>query len=296
MKHFNSLLWMLTFTAASTVLVACGDDDNNSPATNDPTPVEPTKDEAMSQAKQKEYLETIAKEFMNQTPSSDFQELADLANYVRDTYIDDYDWDDVEDWAQDAFDAARRSLGTTDRDASSSYTTYLYNNYEALIFFSNFTSHFEASNGRWVQSKANDLQFSFKDKNNNQCVLTLQSSGSVKNVHIVNVRDYVKSDYTVTPYVREYDLTKVTIGIPENIVVTLTKGGTQLVKTTVKINLASLVGEEFDLSASGITASVLTELSNGYKIEVSEVKYTANSKASAAFAISKNGTSLVSGA
>ena len=104
--------------------------------------------------------------------------------------------------------------------------------------------------------------------------------------------NYVYTDYSALLLTSNFtgDLTanrtKCTIGVPENIVVTLTQNGTELVKTTVKIDLASLSGENFDISKNSFTASTLVELSNGYKFNVSQVAYTGNQKCSVVYSMS----------
>ena len=84
---------------SSAMFTSCGDDDtNNTLPNNDPViPVTPDEGEAMSPADQKERLETVALDFMAQTPSSDFDAIGNLADYIKDTYVDDYDWDNVGD-------------------------------------------------------------------------------------------------------------------------------------------------------------------------------------------------------
>ena len=304
----NSLKWMAVLFAAivSVGFVSCGDDDKDD-SSNPETPiepVEPTNDNAMSPADQKEYLEKVALEFMDMMPSSDFRDIVELGKYIGETYGDDYDWDNVGDWAEDAFESAREALGTKTTESETekwgSYTykyNYIYTNYKALLLASNFTGHFTARNGRWVYEKANDLQFIFTDKRSQQCVVKLETSGSIKKVYAFNIddrkdRDYDSNGYTYTSNVY-YDRTQCTIGVPERIVVTLTQGGSQVVKTTVNIDLGSINGEEFDISKNSVNVSVLTELNNGYKFDVSKVAYTANTNASVSFVMSKNGTSLV---
>ena len=304
----NSLKWMAVLFAAvvSVGFVSCGDDDKDDPSNPETPiePVEPSKDNAMSPADQKEYLETVALEFMDMTPASDFRDIVELGKYIGETYGDDYDWDNVGDWAEDAFDAAREALGTKTTESETekwgSYTykyNYIYTNYKALLMASNFTGHFTARNGRWVLEKANDLQFIFTDKRSQQCVLKVETSGSVKKVYAFNIDDWKNYDYDSNGYTytsnEYYDRTQCTIGVPERIVVTLTQGGNQVVKTTVNIDLGSINGEEFDISKNSVNVSVLTELNNGYKFDVSKVAYTANTNASVSFVMSKNGTSLV---
>lgn len=307
MKRIHLNLMAALFAAVVSVgFVSCGDDDKDDPANPETPiePVEPSQGNAMSVADQKEYLETVALEFMELNPSSDFRDIADLGQFIQDNYLEDYDWDAVEDWGQDAFDAAREAIGTKTTESETekwgSYTykyNYIYTNYKALLLASNFTGHFTARNGRWVLEKANDLQFIFNDKRGQQCVLKVETSGSVKKVYAFNLDDWKdydwdSNDYTYTSN-EYYDRTQCTIGVPERIVVTLTQGGSQVVKTTVKVDLGSIANEEFDISKNSLTVSALTELNNGYKFDVSKVAYTANSNASVSFSMSKNGTSLV---
>ena len=261
-------------------------------------------DEPMSPVDQKEYLETVALEFMDMIPSSDFQDIGELTRHIRDTYVEDYDWDNVEDWANDAFDAAREAIGTTMESKTEQwwdYTykyNYIYNNYKALLMAANFKGHFTARDGQWDLINAEDLQFIFNDGLNRQCVLKVETSGNVKKVHAFDITDWTNTDryengttYTIFSY---YDRTQCTIGVPERIVVTLTRGGEQIVKTTVSIDLGSITNEEFDISLNSLSLSALIELNNGYKIDVTRVAYTASTNASVAFVISKNGTELVS--
>lgn len=313
MKTLKSFLILLAGTCAMT-LASCGDDDPNDP-TPDPapdkpvTPTTPSKDEAISPAQQKAYIETVALDFMKEIPSSEFKELVSLGTYISDTYVEEYDWDNVGDWAQGILDAAQKALGTTSKKTETEkWDDYTYNyveiytNYKSLLYASNFTGHFTAKNRVWTYAKANDLQFIFNDANGKQCVLKLETSGSIKKVHAFDLdewedwqseRDDNRQIYTSTDY---YDRTQYTIGVPENIVVTLTQGGSQTVKATVKIDLGNISNEEFDISKDNLNLTALTELNNGYKMEVSQLAYNANNNVSAKFTMSKNGKALVTAA
>lgn len=305
-KQILKLMAIMLSTIVCVGIASCGGDDNDEPGNPEEpiTPVEPTKDEVMSPINQKEYLEKVALEFMDVMPSSDFRDIAELGMFINENYGDDYDWDNVEDWVQDVFDAAREALGTSTTESETEkwggYTykyNYIYTNYKAVLLASNFTGHFTARNGRWIQEKASDLQFVFSDKRGQECVLKLETSGSVKKVYLLDDDDWKDYDYVSegNNYISNnyYDRTEYTIGVPEKIVVTLTQGGTQVVKTTIKIDLGSITNEEFDISKNSITTSVLIELNNGYKFDVSRVSYTANTNASVAFSMSKQGKTLV---
>lgn len=296
--------YMMAMAFASTLTISsCGDDDPADPVVpgqpDQPTnPDQPSQDKAMSPAAQKERMDAIAQEFMKLTPASDFQSYADLSDYVYNTYREgNYDWDSVNKWARSCWDVSRKATGkTTTKDFG--WGAEVYTEYTSLLLASNFTGHFRANNGRWIKESGtfNDLQFTFTDQNAQTCVLKLETSGNVKKVKAFNLEDWVDYDYDSSNYkYTDYlDRTQYTIGVPENVVVTLTQNGAQLCKTTVKVDLASLSGEDFDISKNSITASALVELSNGYRFNMSQVAYSGNQKCSVVCDISKNGTKLAS--
>ena len=305
MKKLVSLLLIGSVFSLSSALVSCGGDDDSvdSPIVNpDPiVPEEPSKNEAMTPLEQKEYLDVIARGFMDKTPASDFNEISKLYNHISNTYTDNYNWDEVGDWGREIFESLKESLGTTDKeqekDSWGEYN-YIYTNYKALVMASNFKGHFKAIGNKWELSKADDLQFIFSDQYGKECVLKLETSGNVKKVFIGNIDEWVdyNSDYKNDYYISNdyYDRTQLTVGVPENIVVTLTQGGSQVVKVTVKLNIGDLSNDKFDLSKNQLTASTLVELNNGYKFNVSQVAYNGNNKTSVSFDMSKNGESLAS--
>ena len=305
MKKLVSLLLIGSVFSLSSALVSCGGDDDSvdSPIVNpDPIkPEEPSKNEAMTPLEQKEYLDVIARGFMDKTPASDFNEISKLCNHISNTYTDSYDWDEVGDWGSEIFESLKESLGTTDKEQekdSWGEFNYIYTNYKALVMASNFKGQFKAIGNKWELSKADDLQFIFSDQHGKECVLKLVTSGNVKKVFIGNIDEWVdyNYDYSNDYYISNdyYDRTQLTVGVPENIVVTLTQGGSQVVKVTVKLNIGDLSNDKFDLSKNQLTASTLVELNNGYKFNVSQVAYNGNNKTSVSFDMSKNGESLAS--
>ena len=305
MKKLVSLLLIGSVFSLSSVLVSCGGDDDSvdSPIVNpDPiVPEKPSKNEAMTPLEQKEYLDVIARGFMDKTPASDFNEISKLYNHISNTYTDNYDWDEVGDWGREIFESLKESLGTTNKEQekySWGEYNYIYTNYKAVVMASNFKGQFKAIGNKWELSKADDLQFIFSDQYGKECVLKLVTSGNVKKVFIGNIDEWVdyNYDYSNDYYISNdyYDRTQLTVGVPENIVVTLTQGGSQVVKVTVKLNIGDLSNDKFDLSKNQLTASTLVELNNGYKFNVSQVAYNGNNKTSVSFDMSKNGESLAS--
>ena len=293
LSYFSTIL-AIAFTLG---LVSCSDDSNNS---DEPvSPETPSSSEAMSPLKQKEYMETVALEFMDKTPASDFESIANLLEYLSNTY-GEYDWDNIVEWGEDVLDDATEAIGTTTTDQEEYYGdvyNYYYNNYKCLILASNFTGHFTAQNGKWNYTNANDLRFIFKDSLGKECVLKVIPSGNVKKVYLFNIDDwydyeydYINGDYIYYDY---YNRTQYTIGMPEKIEVILTQGGNEVIKNTVNIDLSNIVDEEFDLSKSDVSASATIKLNNGYEFVASQVVYDANAKASVVLKISKGNSALL---
>ena len=301
-RFASKLSWAAVLLSGLLCLNSCGDDndDGGSGDGSSPDSVLP-----LSPAEQKAYMETVAREFMDLTPASDFKDITTLGRYVADSYFDGYDWSEAEKWGKDIIDGLKQYVGILPDEVTDIYNGSYYNyyyiskitGYKAVVQASNFKGHFTATNGRWVLSKADDLQFIFNDKYGDKCVLKLETSGSVKKVYLLNTDEWINyksetvgNDYYSYDY---YDRTQWTIGVPEKVVLTLTQGGREVVKTTVNIDLGSISNEEFDLSKNSLNVSTLVEFKNGYTINVSQVSYTANSKVSVQSTMSKNGKDLV---
>ncbi len=316
------LAFIAILCASCAYLTSCGDDDDS--GVKDPeTPVEPVKpseDKALSPAQQKERLEEIALKVSDMLPASDFNDLSTLGHYINDTYLDsNYDWDNVEDWADAVLDDLTTQLGasttTSDEDTynyeywkhTSHYIyTYIDTDYKRLIAISNFTGHFTANNGKWIQNAANDLQFIFTDQNGTQCVLKLETSGKTINVDAgtITEEDYdwdhdskTENDWTYDTYI--YTITQdhynYTIKVPEHIILTLTQGGRNVVKATVDIDIKNIsANNKFDLSKNSLTVASKVELNNGYTFNLSQAAYTANSKASVNFEFTKSNKKVIS--
>lgn len=242
---YNCMLAMMFAGALS--LSSCGDDNSG---TEDPdvpdqpiTPDKPSEENAMSPTDQKERMDNIARAFMSMTPASDFKNYADLINYVDETYDEcNYDWDNVNSWARNSWEAIRKATGNKTTKKYDDYASVVYTEYTALALASNFTGHFRANNGTWVKEsgKANDLQFTFTDQNAQTCVLKLETSGNVKKVYVANFEEWTDYDSDTYKWCDYYDRTKCTIGVPENIVLTLTQNGTKLATVSIAGDISGI--------------------------------------------------------
>ena len=79
---------------------------------------------------QKEKLSAIGQEFMNAIPSSDFDDITNTLQDVSDKYGENYNWEDVEEWAEDCWDKTLEYLGeeTENYDYGYYVSTYIYKN------------------------------------------------------------------------------------------------------------------------------------------------------------------------
>lgn len=303
MKKKSIKLFGLIFAGLMSVgLLACGDD----PITPEipPTPEPPKKEEAMSPTEQKEYLEIAALDFMDEISASDFKKITNLSEELDELYGEDYDWENVEEWVEHAFESSRQALGTkTTETEKEEYwgTTYIYNNiytnYKSVLMASNFTGHFTARNGMWTREDSKHLQFDFTDKQGKPYTLKLVTSGKVKKVHMLDIDDWedYDSEQNGDEYISNeyYDRTSYTIGLPETITVSLTQGNSEIIKNTIHFDLSDITSEEFDISKNSLSLSTTFEMDNGYKVEVSKAAYSANKNASVSFVISKGKKMLV---
>lgn len=301
-KYFSVILACLFFS--------CGDDPvtPTPPSTSDPSsPDSPNTEEVLSPAEQKEYLETVALEFIKEFSASDFDKLSNICEDIDELYGEDYDWDMVDDWAEKAFDSSREALGsptTNTEKYTYSYGTNIYTNiynyittnYKSIILASNFTGHFTANNGGWTRKNSDHLQFDFTDKQGKSYALKLETSGNVKRVHMLDIEDwdtYYQSEgynYTYNNYI---DYTSYTIGLPETIKITLSEGSNQIISNIIKFDLSGITNEEFDISRNSLSFSTIIEIDNGYRVDISRVAYSANKNASASVVISKGEKKLV---
>ncbi|MBR6699584.1 MAG: hypothetical protein IKL71_06155 [Bacteroidaceae bacterium] len=247
---------------------------------------------------QKEKLSAIGQEFMNAIPSSDFDDITNTLQDVSDKYGENYNWENVEEWAEDCWEKTLEYLGqeTENYDYGYYVSTYIYKNYKQLLLASNFIGHFEAKNGGWQSSKASNLQFSMPNEN---YVVKLETSGGVKKVYVGNWEDYDGWDsypndngnYNYTDY---YDRYACTIGVPETITLTFSKGGDNIIKCVVTTNISGTTSEDkIDISKCNLSVTTQTEFNNGYKINVSQCQYSANQNAQMAMSVTKNSSPLV---
>lgn len=243
--------------------------------------------------KQKEFIEDAAIDMLNLFPAQNFESQISLGKDIQ-RICETYRWDNVEEWAQSALETCRTLLNQYSEkidDYVSYYgkTRYLYfeytSIYKELLTVSNFKGHFVANNRGWDYSPSEGLQFDFKDKDGNECVIVLSTEGETTSVKIpsfhayygYDIRGEEKGDSIYYYYSSYHDQDNIQLDIPELLTLSLSRGGTPVVMLSLKTDIRSLTEDSYlDLSTSIIGIHSELKLDNGYQFVADNVLYKGN--------------------
>lgn len=300
---------MLALMVAGTTLVSCDKDDDKKSeekTTDDIINQIPAVDgnKQLSPDEQKSYLDQVGKAFMTEFQSTNFDNLIDLVNYAYEKYGEDYDWDNVESWADNAYEAlVKNKKGKTlvDEWEYEQTVIYRYLEYEditeVIYTASAFTGHFVAENGNWTQTAADDLQFSFSDQNGKPCVLSVTTSGKTVNAFFGDDTRYYwdrkdNEDGSRTSEKTE-EIEKQIVAVPEHITVTLTQDGKEVIKSEINTDLSVASSTEYDFSKDKFNVTTTTTI-DGYTFEVSKASFSnQDKKAESTFKLKKGDVKLL---
>ncbi|MBO7301949.1 MAG: hypothetical protein J6U58_04490 [Bacteroidaceae bacterium] len=268
---------------ATVFVVSC--DENNVGGGN--TSAKPTTPE-----EHKKRLEEITIGLIDEVAATNFEEISDLATYLYSEYSEDkYDYEEIEDWADECYAALARTFIGEECDSSEWYKeTYMY--YNTVVKASNFTGKFVAKNGKWKYTEANDLSFHVTDDKGNPCVFRLTTSGNTKKVFFGENWQYTEYDNENGKYIYSYDVDNIYVHVPEKITVVLEQGGKSLAKANVKIDLSSITGENLNLSKDKYNVTGEFEF-NGYSVALEKCKYAPEAGSAVAINFKKGSNSLI---
>ena len=339
MKHLQWMLCASLLCGGSWMTVACGGSDDK-PAeeaensgsnaeqqgTGDPSnPNNPvTPGVVLTSEAQKERMITIGKDFMSRVPASDFDEVANVAEYIIDNYTSNAAVDPLAQWAKECFKSLEKNkwdeqefLWTSEGESYNYYNEqtyhYQYNYYQLRQFtrrfyvLSKFLAHvkWNESTGKWeiTEENTSDAQITCKDQGGRTVVAMVKASGKTKRVFVMERRgdddmlnpapwplwaDDVRDIYFVDEFERIY------LDVPEQIDVTLTIGGSTILNVQVKTDLSSMSGTGFDLSKDSYTVDVTAKVL-GYTFKNVHVAAQANAsdKVKVSFTMEKDDQKLL---
>ena len=274
----------------------------------------PQDDVVMNEADQKSYIEEVAIDLASKMPSKDFEELksfvfdlsgiyadsswAQVGDSIKASYLNCYTFIGAEEGTDTiisrywGYDENGRLTWFYDTTLANAYIGF----YEIALTLSNFTGHFTATERAWSYTEADDLQFSFKDGKQNDCVLKIAKEGKevrMKAGSSEEMLGYEPGDSSNMPafyyvYVDNY------LCVPEKVNITLTRNGESVTALTVKSDIKNLTEDGyFDLGNSSSIGSLEFTLNNGYKLTY-EGKATANDKLSLSYSLSNAAGELIS--
>lgn len=287
-------IWLLvcSMVLSTPVFISCGksgddliekpEDDNSSYPEIPDTPEIP-ESSYLSSAEQKKYLDVVGQEFIAYVKANEFKNIVDLTEYMNDV---EYDSDEVEEWAERCLEDITEVLDSYEKHG------YYYTAYSRLYAASNFTGHFTVKNGEWKYSKANDLQFCFKDQSGKECILKLEASKNAKKVYVGSEEEY-DYDYDGYKYYEYIDNYENYIMVPEIITVILTQGGKSLAEFTMTTDLKMIDGEDFNLEKDTYNISASLKV-NDYEYKLDKALYKAQSTVNITMNMTKGKTKLLS--
>ena len=304
MKTLKWFIYALMATSLSLGMVACGDDDpaennmsGNNGGNNGGNGDNPNHNDGpnkvLSATEQKEKLEKTSIDLLEKVDAQYFKDIDDLAQYAQTEYVDKSNTDAVSDWFEECLSAVTQKTSEGLKTDDWGYEYYAYN-YTRIIELSNFTGHFEVANNKWNYTKANDLQFAFRDQQGKPCNITLTSKGQQKKVYAGEEEDNWKYEYDqITGTSKEeVDLIKYYIYVPEEISVVLSRNGEILVSAVIRPNLNSMQGEEFDIykDSYDVTADIKI---HDYVLTIDKAHYNANKGAEVSAKFVKGNETLI---
>ena len=293
-KFFYSLL---AFALPVAMLISC-DEPNVVTPTPEPEPNPLPSMPVETPEEQKKVLEQTALSFVDEMAAANFEEVADLAEYLAQEYsADNYDYDAVEDWAEDCYDALTRTFLNTETEKETydlGYTRIMTTDYYYAVYAaSDFTGKFEAKNGQWKYSEAEDLSFHVKDEQGKPCVLRLTTSGKTKKAYMGAYEGDYFSSYSESVDSIFREMNKVYVQVPEVVTVTLLQDGKNIAKAVLETDLSSMKGDEFDLRKDKYNVKATVEF-NGYAVTLDDFNYAPEKGTSVALGFKKGNKSLLS--
>ena len=310
MQKFYKKATLILAAAMSMTMYACKDDNGSSDDLIDPAkpinPVAPSAKEAMSAEDQKENLEKVAIELAEKMPASDFENLIEYLMGLS-QHLGQYNDGELTQWSKQAVKSMTTLLNARVKNEKKSNEraeyvfNYTWTASKKVMALSAFTGHFSVKDNKWVYEKASDLQFNFKDQDDNDCTITLKTSGQTKTVHLIDEIDgydsyvsYTYNNEVVNTFYSYEDTTKLYMELPEKVQISFAREGVKLANLNCDYKLSDLEGEEFDMHKSSMSNTATLELANGYKYEVVNFSYKPEKNATLALRLSKDKKSLIS--
>ena len=285
--------WMIVPIMALTLtafFAACGSDNDPIQPIPAPTPnpLPNPLETPLTSEEQKERLNVIGREFFDMMPTSDFNEIKELTNFIVNNYCTETP-EALNDWVLSCLQAIGgeqlpSEVATeyeNDVDGVHYHYAVIYNYTRHIYAISQFRAHVAWNGNEWdvVEQNTNDLQFTCPAANGEQVRATLTTSGNTHKVYVGDLFIDAKTTYNITEELyenlRKYEYDLAYLEVPEMLNLTLTKGGKTLLTTTIETDLSSMQGSYFNLSHDAYSVAMNTSVA-GYTFNNVRVKAQSN--------------------
>lgn len=277
------------------------DPNQDDPNQDDPNQDDPNQDDLQPSA-QKAKIAEVGEKLMDMCPASDFEDIPEIMEGFAEAYFtDEYNWDAVSEWFDNAIDTAYKSEESYSFNGSS-YTTEWMS--ELIILLSNHTGYFTMGQNAVTVSSYDGLAAECY-VNGKKYVAEIKSSGKVTEAIYTFVDNWGYSD---SGYYDEEkgcwvdfdelidiiynDTYKFKVGVPEKVTIDLTEDGASKAEIVVTFK-PELTASGIDLTtdAFAVQASVKTY---GYEMIISNASYNAaTGKAEFKQELKKDGASMI---
>lgn len=238
----------------------------------------------------KDFINEVGKDLVNQWDADSYRSILELLKQAM-----SYDTKEVSEWGSQALRSMKTAITTPYNGISDGYML--------MVRAANFTGHFRAVDNRWkYEGPADDLQFTFADKDGTQCVARIITSGNTKTVNIPYEFDMDEDDDDKGIEKQAKDLVKdvklVALEVPEHIEISFTYGSSQLMLTTVDFDL-SCFEDNWKPTTHGLIVSINSKFakSNGtgtFEMSMDRVGYQPGTGITCSFIAKNDGNQIIS--
>ena len=282
-KSLNYLLVLALSLSTSISILSCdgflgiGDNDENT-ENNGGGNGEGNNEENTNQPEaDKEYIQQIAIEFMNEFNADDFEGILDLAEYINEEYTDKVEAEEAEEWLEDYFESIKSII-----ENENTYPIHRH-----IYTASNKTGKWVVENDRWKRYDSENLSIHVNDQNGAPCEIALTTSGNTKKVNCYYDEKWNDEEQKV-----EYK-EEIWIEVPENVTIVLKQDGKKLLEIVVETDLSSMTSPDWNLSSDKYDVKTSVYFNN-YSFSTENIKYENNKEVKVDFTFSHDNKTLLS--
>ena len=250
----------------------------------------------LSPAQQQAKFQSVGQEVLNEFPANEFENLAKIAEAFEKTYgsNENYDLTELEEWIDENFDVA---YVQDHNHTSTEQTEVCINNIDFLLLLSNHTGLFTFGTDKVTVNPSytggTKAVFTVEGKTYEAEV---SSSGKVTSAYFVyEYHSEWGYEYKYEGWKHDSksdDFFQITVGVPENVNVSITENGSPLATVKAKFE-CRVTPDHFQVSTDALYVEFTASI-NGYDFKSSKTGFNGTAgTAEAGITVSRNGKKIV---